>query len=71
MEQLVLVPPVIDEHNVCSSAVVRTNESNVVIARRDGWRMKLYGIAWRRELPRPKLLEAIVKSSMNRKERAS
>jgi len=24
----------------------------------DAWRMKLYGIAWRRDLPRPKLLEA-------------
>ena len=24
----------------------------------DDWRMKLYGIAWRRGLPRPKLLEA-------------
>lgn len=24
----------------------------------DEWQMKLYGIAWRRELPRPKLLEA-------------
>jgi hypothetical protein len=24
----------------------------------EDWRMKLYGIAWRRELPRPKLLEA-------------
>src|SRR5262245_36051650 len=23
-----------------------------------GWRMKLYGIAWQRELPRPELLEA-------------
>ena len=24
----------------------------------DDWRMKLYGIAWRRELPRPELVEA-------------
>jgi len=24
----------------------------------DDWRMKLYGIAWRQELPRPELLEA-------------
>jgi hypothetical protein len=24
----------------------------------DGWRMKLYGIAWRRDLPRPKPLHA-------------
>ena len=24
----------------------------------DAWRMKLYGIAWQRELPRPQLLEA-------------
>lgn len=24
----------------------------------DGWRMKLYGIAWRRDLPQPKLLHA-------------
>jgi hypothetical protein len=34
MEQLVLVPPVIDEHNARSSAVMRTNKFNLVIARR-------------------------------------
>jgi hypothetical protein len=30
----------------------------IELLRIDDWRLKLYGIAWRRELPRPKLLEA-------------
>jgi hypothetical protein len=30
----------------------------IELLRIDDWRMKLYGIAWRRELPRSKLLEA-------------
>ena len=37
----------------------------------DGWRMKLYGNAWRRELPRPKLLEAAKRLAAARLRHAS
>ncbi len=33
MKQLVLIPPVIDEHQACLSAIVGTDKSNLVIIR--------------------------------------